>query len=161
MFLPENGAVRRGILMGVNVRKWQGCMMEGLRPRSSSGSTETMAVAAAAVAAVMVMVGPLLIGLRLSWQPPVGERPRLAHVTRTHPFQITVPSKTWNATPFSDILYWLALSPERILSFNTYTSLCDAQSATLLKSPRKSQDMHTIKGNRVTVVHMCDVGHLK
>lgn len=70
-FLPEKGAVRRGILMGVNVRKWQGCTMEGDRPRSSSGSTETMAAAAAAAAAVMVMVGPLLIGLRLLWQPPV------------------------------------------------------------------------------------------
>lgn len=149
MFLPENGAVRRGILMGVNVRKWQGCMMEGVRPRSSSGSTETMAVAAAAVAAVMVMVGPLLIGLRLSWQPPVGERSGLIHMT--HPFQITVPSKTWNTIPFSDILYWLALSPERTLSFNTYSSLCDAQSATLLKPPRKSQDLLTINGNRITV----------
>lgn len=87
MFLPENGAVRRGILMGVNVRKWHGCMMEGARPRSSSGSTETMAVAAAAVAAVIVMVGPLLIGLRLSWQPPVGERPRSAYVTHTIRFR--------------------------------------------------------------------------
>lgn len=86
LFLPEKGAVRRGILMGVNVRKWQGCTMEGDRPRSSSGSTETMAAAAVAVAAVaaaavMVMVGPLLIGLRLLWQPPVKERPGLTHVT--------------------------------------------------------------------------------
>lgn len=84
LFLPENGAVRSGILMGVNVRKWQGCTMEGDRPRSSSGSTETMAAAAVAAAAVMVMVGPLLIGLRLLWQPPVEERPGLAHSTHFH-----------------------------------------------------------------------------
>lgn len=161
MFLPENGAVRRGILMGVNVRKWHGCMMEGLRPRSSSGSTETMAVAAAAVAAVMVMVGPLVIGLRLSWQPPVGERPRSAHVTHTFISGCTLITHESNTAPFNDILYWLALTPERILSFNTYTSLCDAQNGTLLKSPRKSQDMSTIQGNRVTVVHMCDEIHLK
>lgn len=83
-FLPEKGAVRRGILMGVNVRKWQGCTMEGDRPRSSSGSTETMAAAAAAAAAVMVMVGPLLIGLRLLWQPPVGERPGSVHASHIH-----------------------------------------------------------------------------
>lgn len=81
LFLPENGAVRSGILMGVNVRKWHGCMMEGDKPRSSSGSAETMAVAAAAAAVVMVMVGPVLIGLRLLWQPPVErERARSEHV---------------------------------------------------------------------------------
>lgn len=163
MFLPENGAVRRGILMGVNVRKWHGCMMEGLRPRSSSGSTETMAVAAAAaVAAVMVMVGPLLIGLRLSWQPPVGERPRSADVTHTSISGNSIlKAHEGDTAPFNDIPYWLALSPERILSFNTYTSPCDAQSGTHLKSPRKSQDMSTIKGNRGTVVHRCNESHLK
>jgi hypothetical protein len=57
--------------MGVNVRKWHGCMLEGDGPRSPSGSTETMAAAAAAA---MAMVGLLLIGLRLLWQPPVEKK---------------------------------------------------------------------------------------
>lgn len=59
--------------MGANVRKWQGCTLEGDGPRSPSGSTETIAAAAAAAAAAMAMVGLWPIGLRLLWQPPVEE----------------------------------------------------------------------------------------
>lgn len=45
--------------MGANVRKWQGCMLEGDRLPSPSGSTETTAAAATAKA------GLLATGLRL------------------------------------------------------------------------------------------------
>lgn len=76
--LPEKGVVRRGILMGANVRKWHGCTLEADGPRSPSGSTETMAAAAAAAAAAMAMVGLLLIGLRLLWQLPVKERQKVS-----------------------------------------------------------------------------------
>lgn len=61
VYLPEKGVVRRGILMGARVRKWQGCTLEGDGPPSPSGSTETMV----AVAVVMAKVGPLPTGLRL------------------------------------------------------------------------------------------------
>ena len=57
--LPEKGAVLRGILMGANVRKWQGCTLEGAGPPSPSGSTDTTAAAA-----VMAMPGLLLTGFR-------------------------------------------------------------------------------------------------
>lgn len=67
--LPEKGVVLRGILMGANVRKWQGCTLDGDGTPSPSGSMETMAVAAAA----MAMVGLLLTGLRLLWPPPAEE----------------------------------------------------------------------------------------
>lgn len=60
-YLPGKGAVRKGILMGARVRKWQGCVLEGGGPPSPSGSMETTAVAAAA----MAMAGPLSTGLRL------------------------------------------------------------------------------------------------
>lgn len=46
--------------MGANVRKWQGCTLEGDGPPSPSGSTDTMAAAA-----VMAMLGPLPTGFRL------------------------------------------------------------------------------------------------
>ena len=58
--LPGKAAVRKGILMGARVSKWQGCTLEGDGPPSPSGSTETTAVAAAA----MATVGPLPVGLR-------------------------------------------------------------------------------------------------
>lgn len=45
--------------MGANVRKWQGCTLEGDRPPSPTGSTETTAAAATA------MAGLLTTGLRL------------------------------------------------------------------------------------------------
>lgn len=67
-YLPEKGAVRRGILKGASVRKWQGCTLEGDGPPRPSGSTETMAAVAA-----MVMVGLLPTGLRLLWRPPAEE----------------------------------------------------------------------------------------
>ena len=60
-YLPGKGAVRKGILMGARVSKWQGCTLEGAGPPSPSGSTESTAVAAAATATV----GPLPRGLRL------------------------------------------------------------------------------------------------
>lgn len=44
--------------MGANVRKWQGCMLEGDRLPSPSGSTETTAAATA-------KAGLLATGLRL------------------------------------------------------------------------------------------------
>ena len=66
-----------------------------------------------AAAAVMVMVGPLLIGLRLSWQPPVGERPRSADVTHTSISGNSIlKAHEGDTAPFNDIPYWLALSPE-------------------------------------------------
>lgn len=45
--------------MGANVRKWQGCTLEGAGPPSPSGSTDTTAAAA-----VMAMPGLLLTGFR-------------------------------------------------------------------------------------------------
>lgn len=65
--LPGKEVVRRGNLMGANVRKWQGCTLEGDGPPSRSGSTETTVAAAAA----MAKAGLPLMGLRLLWRPPV------------------------------------------------------------------------------------------